>query len=431
MVDRTPPLETEAPEVPLRRNGEYLAWLGGDIASGIGSGIGMFAFPLIAFAVTGSTVATGIVGLIQGIGLLVGMLPGGVIADRMDRRKLRMLSGALGVMVQILLVAALILSIADLRVLATLAAADRFRASLLGSASNAMLKQLVPARQLPTAMSVNEGRDAAIEIGAGPVGAALLAWHLAAPILAQALGSAINLICTLLMRSDYRPREADAGPSSVLTDLAHGLRWILGQPVRIQIALAASLVNLGSNGALLAMTLHLAAEGVPPVRIGLLNTALAVAILAGSIAAPRLVASVPTGLLTMVQLGVIAAVTALLPLLPNLWMIAGAYAMIGIGLAPLNAATMGFFMHITPGDMLGRAGAMTGLLAMGMMPLAPAVAGWGLEEWGPVATLLVFAGVCAAGALAFLVGGPAHRIPASGRWEEFSLANGMTEPTRS
>lgn len=389
----------------------------------------MFAFPLIAYSVTGSTVATGIVGLIQGIGLLVGMLPGGVIADRMDRRKLRMLSGALGVMVQILLVVALVLGIADLWVLASLAAADRFRSSLLGSASNAMLKQLVPARQLPAAMSVNEGRDAAIEIGAGPVGAALLAWHLVAPILAQAVGSLVNLICTLSMRGDYSPREVDAGPSSVLRDLVDGLQWMLGQPVRIQIALAAALVNLGSNGALLGMTLHLASQGVPAVKIGLLNTAFAVAILAGSLVAPRLVASVPTGLLTIVQLGVIATVLALLPLLPDLWMVAGAYAVIGIGLAPLNASIMGFFLHITPRHMLGRAGAMTGLLAMGMMPLAPAVAGWGLEHWGTVATLLVFAGVCVGGALVFLMGGPARQIPASVRWEEYARAQGMVEPT--
>ncbi|PZP15416.1 MAG: hypothetical protein DI611_09345 [Brachybacterium faecium] len=413
-------------EIPLRRNLEYLAWLGGDVASGIGSGIGAFALPLIAFASTGSLVATGIVGLVQGIGLLFGLLPGGVLADRVDRRRLRLLSGMLGALTHLALALVLVTGHAGMVTLATVAGVDRFRAALFGSASDAMLKQLVSSRQLPAAMAVNEGRDAAVELAAGPVGGALLAWHLAAPALAQTLSCLANVVCTLLMRGDYRPRSAEATSTSWWTDLAEGVRWIMGQRVRVQIVLAAALVNLGSNGALLAITLMLADAGVPTVRIGLLTTVFAAAVLAGSVAASWVVARVPTGMLTVVQLLVIAGVTALLPLLSELWMIAVAYAVIGIGLAPLNAAIMGFFMHITPRDMLGRAGAMTGLLAMGMMPLAPALAGWGLEHWGAVVTLVIFAGVCAAGALVFLGGGPARRIPVSGRWESFAQERGMT-----
>lgn len=159
--------------VPLRRNREYLLWFTGDVAAGIGSGIGQFAYPLIAFAVTGSLSVAGIVGMCGAIALLVGMLPGGVIADRVDRRRLRMLSGALGAAAQALLVAVLLGGAASLAVLATLTVVDRLRAALLGSASDAMLKRLAHPSQFPTAMSVNQGRDAAIELGAAPAGGAL------------------------------------------------------------------------------------------------------------------------------------------------------------------------------------------------------------------------------------------------------------------
>lgn len=416
---------TTATPPSLRRDREYLLWLGGDVAAGIGAEIGMFAFPLITFAVTGSTVATGVVGLVQGIGQLAGMLPGGVIADRYDRRRLRLLSSVLGALAQVVLIAVLVGGAAGVAVLAVLAAADRFRASLLGSASDAMLKQLVTPEQLPTAVSVNQGRDAAIALGSGPIGGALLALHLAVPAGTQLVGNLVSALCTLLMRGDYRPRTAGAPPTRALADLRDGARWILSQPVRMQISAAAALVNLGANGALLSVTLMLAADGVSALRIGLLTTAFAISLLIGSVMAPRVVAAVPTGALIVLELTLIAMITAIIPALPGFWWIVGAYAVLGIGLAPLNAATMGFFTHITPVQMQGRAGAFSGLLSMGLLPLAPALAGFGLEAWGAGMTLGIFAGVCAAGALVVALGGQARRIPASGEWESYAVRTGM------
>lgn len=53
---------------PLHRNGEYLRRLLGDLLLDIGIGIGAFVFPLITLQVIGSLGATGLVGLVQGIG---------------------------------------------------------------------------------------------------------------------------------------------------------------------------------------------------------------------------------------------------------------------------------------------------------------------------------------------------------------------------
>ncbi|MGP9537629.1 MFS transporter [Brachybacterium sp. AOP43-C2-M15] len=419
-------MTTTAPAAPtLRANPEYRRWLVGDLCLDLGAGIGMFAFPLITLLVTGSLGATGIVGLVQGLGLLIGIVPGGLLADRCERRRLRLLAGATGVLVQALLIVVLALGWGSLATLAALAFADRLRGALLGGASNAMLKQIVPPALLPRAFAVNEGREAAVEMGSGPLGGALLGVSILCPPLAQLLGNLGSLLATLTMRGRYRPRAADAAPTRVLEDLREAVVWSLSQRIRRQVMGVALAVNLGANGLILTVLLDLASEGIPAARIGILNTVLAAAILLGAIAAPRLVDAVPTGVLAIVPVVVMAAVGVAIPFAPGMVWIGAAYAVMGLGLAPLNAATQGFFMHITPVAMQGRVSSLMGLVSMGLMPLAPALAGWGLELAGPFPTMLLFSVITALGALCALAGADLRRVPVAARWESYARAEGL------
>jgi MFS family permease len=423
----TRPMTTAPREhpVPLRRRPEYRRWLLGDILLDVGAGIATFAFPLVTLAVTGSLAAVGLVGLLEGIGGLVGMIPGGLLADRFDRRRLRLLSAATGAALQLVLVGVLVGGAADVLVLSVLAFVHRLRGSLLGLASDAMLKQIVPPVLLPRALAINEGRGATVELGSGPIGGALLAVHLALPAVALVVGQLGALVATLRMRGDYRPRSADAPRRHVGRDLLEALRWSIAQPVRVQLGAVAALINLGSNGALLSVTLMLAARGVPAARIGLLTSVLAASILMGAVLAPRIVERVRTGVVVVGVLMILAGLTAAIPLMPAVWMIAFLYAGVGFGIAPLNAACGGYFLHITPTSMQGRVGALNSLVAMGLMPLAPAVAGWGLAHAGATATLAAFAAVCLLAAVIALIGPHVRSIPAADGWQDHARATGV------
>ncbi len=422
---RSMPTLDDAVQTSLRRNPEYRRWLLGDLCLDLGAGIGAFAFPLITLQVTGSLGATGLVGLVQGIGTLAGLVPGGLLADRCERRRLRLLAAATGMLVQAVLITVLALGGGGLLVLAVLAFIDRLRAGLLGSASNAMLKQIVPPALLARAFSVNEGREAAVEMAAGPLGGALLGLSILFPPLAQLLGNAGSLLATLSMRGRYRPRAGEAAPARVRDDLRAAVTWSLSQPIRLQLMGVAVAVNLGVNGLILTVLLAFAADGIPAARLGLLNTVLAAAILAGALAAPRLVDAVPTGTLTIVPVLVLAVLGALIPFAPGMAWIALAYALMGLGLAPLNSATQGFFMHITPVGMQGRLGALMGLVTMGLMPLGPMLAGWGLELAGPRPTMWLFAAVTAVGALCALLSRDLRRVPVAAGWERYADEQGL------
>ncbi|WP_133677532.1 MFS transporter [Brachybacterium sp. AG952] len=208
-------------------------------------------------------------------------------------------------------------------------------------------------------------------------------------------------------------------------DLRAAVTWSLSQPIRLQLMGVAVAVNLGGNGLILTVLLAFAADGIPAARLGLLNTVLAAAILAGALAAPRLVDAVPTGTLTIVPVLVLAVLGALIPFAPGMAWIALAYALMGLGLAPLNSATQGFFMHITPVGMQGRLGALMGLVTMGLMPLGPMLAGWGLELAGPRPTMWFFAAVTAVGALCALLSRDLRRVPVAAGWERYADEQGL------
>lgn len=418
----------EAPEAaapPLRRNPEYLKWLLGDLLADMGTGIGTFAFPLVTFMVTDSLGVTGMVALVQGVGALVGLVPGGLLADRHERRRLRLLAGFTGAAVQAVLVAVLLTGTAGAVVLALLAFADRLRHTLLGGASSAMLKQLVPPAQLPRAVAVNQGREAAVEMGSGPAGGALLGLSIAFPPLAQLLGNLGTVAATLAMRGRYLPRAEGTARTRVRDDLREALRWCVSQPIRLQMLAISCAVNLGANGLLFTVLLDLADAGVPATRIGLLNTVLAAAILLGAVLAPRLVDTVPTGALAIAPVLLMAAVGVFLPFAPGLVWIGAAYAVLGIGLPAINAASQGFFTHITPVAMQGRVSSLMRLVSSALMPLAPAAAGWGLQLVGALPTLLGFTAVLIAGAAVGLLGPDLRRVPTAPQWERYAREEGL------
>ncbi|GAA1488478.1 MFS transporter [Brachybacterium sacelli] len=414
-----------AARTPLRRNPEYLRWLLGDLLLDIGTGIGAFAFPLVTFMVTDSLGATGVVALVQGLGALVGLIPGGLLADRYERRRLRLLAGAIGALVQAALIGVLLAGWAGVAVLAGIAFVDRLRGTLLGSASNAMLKQIVPTPQLPRAVSINQGREAAVEMASGPLGGALLGLSIVFPPLAHLLGNLGSVAATITMRRRYFPRAEAAERTKVGEDLREALTWMLSQPIRLQMLAISSAVNLGANGLIFAVLLDLASAGVPATRIGLLNTVLAGAILLGALLAPRLVDTVPTGALAIVPVLLMAGVGVLLPFAPGMLWIGAAYAVLGVGLPAINASSQGFFTHITPIAMQGRVSSLMRLVSSALMPLAPAVAGWGLEIAGTLPTMLLFAAVLALGALVGLLGPDLRRVPTAPQWELHAREEGL------
>lgn len=442
VADQDRALASEREPATIWASREYRAWFAGDLLQDLGAGIAMFAFPLVCLAVTGSPVHAGTVGFFQGAGTLLGILPGGVLADRHNRRTLRLVSSGLGVLAQLALVALLLTGTATVANLAALAFLDRLRNSLLSPASNSMLKQVVPGRLLPNAVAANQGRDAAVTLATGPAGGALLAIHLYVPALAQIIGQLASMVATLRMRGDYRPgrscgdecsgragcpENSENSASSIstgrisraLAEFNESLRWIWDRTAVRVLLICACLLNLGWAGMMMSVTLGLADRGVEPALIGLLATALGCGALAGAVVAAKVVARVASGVLIVAGFLMCAGVVALVPFLPGLGWIGAVYALMGLIIPAVNAAVMGLVTLMTPNELMGRVGSVSQFFSSGAAAFAPALAGWGIGTLGWELTQSAFAFPTALAAFAMLASAQVRRIPASPQWENY------------
>jgi MFS family permease len=424
-----------APEVPaaptatppaspprLLRQRDYLVWLAGDTSGALAASVYGFAVPLLTLVVTGEPALAGLVAAAGAVGRVTATLPGGVLADRHDRRRLMVVGGLLGAALTALLAGALLAGVLDVWWLLAANLAVGVRTGLFGSASDAALPAVVDRARLGSALSANQGRDAAIAMGAGPASGALLAAGPVLPLVASAVGHLVAALSASRIRADLHPRAGEAATqeaaprASMLASAREGLVWLWGRPALRTSVLVGTLLNLGVNAAVATVIYQLQQDGTGPATIGLVMTTIGVGMLLGSLVAPVLLGRFPTGRLAVAGLLLAVAAFAVLPWVEG---VPATLAVMGVGIlgAPVaNAGLGGWFMAVVPRPLLGRAGSAVGLLSMAALPLAPVVAGFGLSLVGLQGTLGVCAGVCLLAAAMLLGDQRLRRLPGPDGW---------------
>jgi MFS family permease len=422
VLDPAAPPAHPASSPRLLRQRDYLVWLAGDTSGALAASVYGFAVPLLTLVVTGEPALAGLVAAAGAVGRVAATLPGGVLADRHDRRRLMVLGGLLGAALTAVLAGALLAGVLDVWWLLAANLAIGLRTGLFGSASNAALPAVVDRERLGSALSANQGRDAAIALGAGPASGALLAAGPVLPLLASAAGHLVAALSATRIRADLHPRAGEAAAdeaaprTGMLASAREGLVWLWGRPALRTSVLVGTLLNLGVNAAVATVIYQLQQEGTGLATIGLVTTTIGVGMLLGSLAAPALLGRFSTGRLVVGGLLLAVAAFAVLPWVEG---VPATLVVMGLGIlgAPVaNAGLGGWFMAVVPGPLLGRAGSAVDLLSMAALPLAPVVAGFGLSLVGLQGTLGVCAGVCLVAAVMLVQDRQLRRLPGPDGW---------------
>lgn len=422
----------------LWRNRDYLWWLGSDTGHLLGMSLYAFLLPLIALQVLDDPAAAGTVAAAGQLPRVLLTLPGGVLSDRHDRRLLMVVAGVVGAGLVAVFLLVESLGRLDFWTLVVIAAAMGARNGLLAGVSNTALKQVVSTRQLPTALSANQARDGAVQLGAAPAGGALL--MLGAPVallasLVALLGSGLS---ALGIRADLHPRAGRAGPGTeggreepgvdsaqaepaaagVLAEAMAGLVWLWRQPVLRGVLFVSTLVNLGVHATLTTLIFAFQQEGVPPATIGLLTSAMGGAVIIGALLAPWLVRRVPTGRLALAAMLAVAGAFGCLAVLDSVALVIlvfGAAFLLG---PAIDAGLLGYFMARVPSHLMGRALNAFSLFSLGAVPLAPVLAGFGLGALGRQGTLALCAALPLLAALLVWASRDLRRLPGPDEWED-------------
>ena len=383
----------------LSRNRDFTVLWIGDTVSELGSALSMFVFPLIAYALTGSALTTSLVEAAYLGGLCATLLPAGVLADRVDRRRIMLVSSATGCAAYASLAVAGAVGALTLPHLVGVALVSGIAAGAFNPAQVSAIRSVVSTEDLPTALSQNQARQHVASLVGGPLGGLLYAVTRWLPFAVDAISFAIACVTVSRVRTDLSAPHRQHVP--LRRQLTEGFGFMWARPFFRALLVWASLANLVTNAIFFVVILRMVQEGVPAAQIGLVSTAAGVGGILGAAIAPTLIDRLPTGRLT-----VLIGWACCLPLVPltmsaSVWT-ACACTFLLLVLNPVgNAGISSYRMAVTPAHLQGRIGSTSQFTSMSVMPLAPLLGGYLLEHQG--GTTAVTALVVASALLAALL----------------------------
>jgi MFS family permease len=411
---------------PLRQYPAFRRlWLG-TMLSRTGSAMTSFAITLQTYELTRSSAAVGGIGLATFIPLLVITLPGGTLADRVDRRRL-VLAVTVG---QIMVSAALFVLTASgsvtLWALYGLVAADSALSAVNAPARQTFIPRLVPKNQLAAAVAVNRIIFQVVMI-AGPslagviaAGTGLRGCYLADVVsFAGALWGVGRMPAMPPEAPAAAPGEPAAAGGRQRSGLAltrEGLAFIRRTPVLSGAFLAD--VNATFFGLPLALFPAINAErfGGSARTLGLLMTAIGVGGLVSAVLAGPLRQASRLGLVMLACVAAWGGAFALFAVAPWLWLTLLALALAGLA-DTFTVVVRGMIVQAaTPNELRGRVNAADFLVGAGGGQLGSLEAGLVGSWTTPVISALSGGLLTVFGALAIGAALPAfrrYRVPLS------------------
>jgi MFS family permease len=378
----------------------FLLWTGNAV-SAVGSAMSYFLFPVLGLALTGSPSKAALAASLYTVGRVVLRLPAGVFVDGHSRRTVLLAANLTAAALYGAITVSIVTSVAVFQVLLVGAFLTGVASSLLDPAEQSAIRTIVPVPELPSAMSKNQARAFGAGLVGPPLAGLLFGVAHGLPFLVDAATFATAAMFVVFIRSSLGSLASSVDDQrSVLdrvrafsVDVKTGIRRVASRGL-LRATVAYSLIANFAVGALFtAVTLKLLLAGVAPVRVGLVDTAVAVAGLAGALAGPWFIARVPVGWLScaaifLLSLGILPSISS------NSVFVVGVSLSLCMLVAPAaNTGVMSYVFATTPLEMQGTVSATIGFFSNCIAPLGPVCAGLLVAWIGAPATL---AAICVA-----------------------------------
>lgn len=408
--------ESSRPESPWAVT-DYRWWFAGDTALTIGSGIGGFAFTLLAYPITHSVALAGIVGAAETIASAPSLIIGGILADRFDRKKLMYWSAGTGIAVMALLIAFYAAGWMNFASLVAFALIRGFTSGLFGGITNTVLPQVVAGGALTSAMGANQSRDAVIQILSSPLSGLLYGFAPEAPFAFAALMYLVFGATIPPIHADLRPTSGSAEKgveedrASRSVPLSEAFRWFGKAQVVVQLMVVTMSVNFGLSLVTSTFTLDQQRIGTSTMVIGLIDSAFGLGTVAGSFVTGWASKRFSGGTIVRWAVAWVALFCASIAFTESPWVICALGFTASLPLIPCNAIGGSYETLLIPNHLRGRVEAVMGVLAVCLTSLASVFSGSLLQTIGYRWTIALAAIVLLIGALVTFLAKPIRRIP--------------------
>jgi MFS family permease len=376
---------------PLRRNRDFVLLQIGQGLSVLGSTMTNLAYPLLVLSLTHSPAKAGVVAFANVLPYPVFALFAGVVADRVNRKRLMIAMDVVRALAMVSIVAGLAAGVLTFWQVAAIAFVEGTAFVFFNIAEVGALRSVVPARQLPAAAAAEQSRYAAVTLVGPSLGGLLFQISRALPFLADAISYGFSIFTLAWMRTPFQEtRERD--PAPVRTQIREGISWLWSNAYLRTSALIFAVGNFAFSGLFLVFIVVSKQHGLSSGAIGVLIAVFGVASLAGALAAPRIAKrfSMRTIMYGNEWLGAALILSAIAP---------GPYVLLACVLPiaffgpSLNSVVIGYRTAITPDHLVGRVSSVARTLAQIASPLGPLVAGFLLAAFSAQTTMLVLGGI--------------------------------------
>lgn len=371
-----------------RLDGRYAKLWAASTTSALGSGLATVAAPLLIASRTDEPLVVSGGFAVAWLPWLLFSLPGGVLVDRVDRRKLMIILDWIRVPTVALLALAITTGNLSIALLYAVLFVINACEVVFRTAGGAMLPSIVPKALLERANGrLYAGTTLTHGMLSGPLSGFLFAAAASIPFYVNAGTYAVSALLLGLIGGAFRLRPGDDPgvpvKRSVRSEMAEGFRWLAGQRLLRTMVGLIGLLNLTLVAATSVLVL-LARERLQlgAVGYGLLFTCMAVGGLVGSVAGDRLIAwCTPTwtlriGLLIEAGTHLVLATSTNAPVVGVTLFLFGTHgALWGIVGSSLR-------QRLTPPDMLGRVGSTSLFIVAGGNCVGALLGGAVASEFG-------------------------------------------------
>ena len=389
--------------------------VGGSFVSSLGAQATLVALPFQLYLLTRSALLVGLLGAVEVVPLVSLSLLGGAIADRMDRRRLLLLT-QIGLVVSSGALALLpVLGRPPVVALYALGGLLAGANALQNVALSALVPGLIDRPRLPRVLAFTYGLSAlAMVMGPGFGGLLIAAFGVQAAYAVDAV-SCLAVVVTVLMIAPQPPTVIGEHPK-VLASIAEGLRYVRGNRALVgSFAIDLVAMTFGMPRALFAVlavsVFHAGAAGTGALYAAVPAGATVAALLTGWINHARRL-----GIIVIWAVAVWGVAVALAGLMRSLWPAVALLAVAGAADSISAVCRSTINQTVTPDHMRGRMSAVFSLVVTGGPRLGDIESGTVAGAAGVRVSVVSGGLLCMLGVVAIAFAFPALRAYDTADW---------------
>ncbi len=333
------------------------------------------AFPLLVASLTRDPLLVAGATFVSRLPWLLFGVISGALVDRMDRKRVMVITNSLRFVGIGLLAVGIATGDAGLVAIYVVAFGLGVAETFFDTSAEAFIPQLVETEQLPSANARLQGLEfVAGSLAGPPLGAFMFATAVALPFFFDGFSFLAAALLIAWIPGTYRSERVVV--QTVREDIVEGLKWLWGRRVIRTLVLTAGGTNLimFSFFAIFVLFAQDILE-VTDFTYGVLLAIVGLGGLAGAILAPRIIRALGPGNTLRLNTAVSAVVFPITGLTSSVWQVAVLGFLFVLVLASWNVVSVSLRQTLTPDEMRGRVSGAARFLAWGTQPIGAVLGG--------------------------------------------------------